>query len=390
MPVRAFRGGLLLVLTLAGGCDSGEGTPVDRLSTFEIVEEFRVGGVMEGLVFDQVWDMSLGTGDHLAVLESDQVTVLSGRGELKARFGRRGAGPGEFLQVSGLGWLGDTIWVGDGGTHRFSLFTPDGELLDVISPVVLAPQHARDLPPRPYFLFPGREILARTNPPFHLLTAGTVDSIPYFLMDTGGAVTRQLFRGPTPQPLWIHNPDSDNPFSGRITDQPFVVDPLVRPSGVDRSIVTVDLDEDTATVHKVSVGGDTLWSTSVPALQRPVTDADIDSVVYEKSESFVTSPAAEGASVLSIRSWVRDALIVPGYWAPIRDVEVGADGTVWVERFGSEQGTEWIVLHKDGGIVGRVALPDGFRVQAVSGNRVAGVVRDDLDVPHVVSYRLHN
>lgn len=85
MSVRSLRVGLLLVLTLASGCDSGEGTPADRLSTFEIVEEFRVGGVMEGLVFDQVWDMSLGPGDQLAVLESDQVTVLSGQGELKAR-----------------------------------------------------------------------------------------------------------------------------------------------------------------------------------------------------------------------------------------------------------------------------------------------------------------
>ncbi len=43
--------------------------------------------------------------------------------------GRRGAGPGEFRNVSSMNWRGDTLWVSDGTLRRIQGFTESGQFL---------------------------------------------------------------------------------------------------------------------------------------------------------------------------------------------------------------------------------------------------------------------
>jgi hypothetical protein len=47
------------------------------------------------------------------------VGVVDGGGRLQ-RFGRAGNGPGEMQQVTGIGWLGDTLYIIDGRLRRIS------------------------------------------------------------------------------------------------------------------------------------------------------------------------------------------------------------------------------------------------------------------------------
>jgi hypothetical protein len=380
---------LLPSLTLVAllGCP-GPNPSTDRLPRLQAVEAFRAGSLDGEVAFDEIRSMAFGDDGSMYVLEVDRVTALSPEGDVSARFGRQGAGPGEFLQPTALGRLADTIWVHDGANHRFSLFSARGDLFDVVSPAIWPASSDGDFPPRPYFMFAGRHLLASMGVPAHLVAMGVVDSVSYFALDAEGGVVRELFRRPPTQPLWIRNPDSDNPYSGRITDQPFIAPALVRGSSSDRSVVAAEVRDSGVTLLKVNLGGDTAWARYLPIAARPVTDADVDSVIRDKAESFVTSPAAEGASILAVRSWIGDALIIPSHWSTIRDMHVGADGAIWVQLPGGEGSAEWIVVGGGSEVVGQVHLPEGVDVHAVSLHNVAGVLRDELDVPYVVSYRI--
>lgn len=70
--------------------------------------------------------MGLLAGGRLAVLDADQIFILSPEGRLLATAGRRGGGPGEFRRPAAISILGDTIFVYDQASRRLSAFLADG------------------------------------------------------------------------------------------------------------------------------------------------------------------------------------------------------------------------------------------------------------------------
>ena len=58
---------------------------------------------------------------------ASQVRVFTSDGGFVRAFGRRGAGPGEYQRLQGLGLLGDTLIVLDGGNARMTLMSIEGE-----------------------------------------------------------------------------------------------------------------------------------------------------------------------------------------------------------------------------------------------------------------------
>lgn len=64
---------------------------------------------------------------------------------------------------------------------------------------------------------------------------------------------------------------------------------------------------------------------------------------------------------------------------------------LWVERSTGpdEEGSEWRVFSPTGVFLGLVRLPQGFRLMSVRSGRVAGVVRDPMDVEYVWVLRVH-
>jgi tripartite motif-containing protein 2/3/tripartite motif-containing protein 71 len=60
-----------------------------------------------------------------------QVTDLDGK--FKRQFGKKGSGPGEFLDPKQLAFDPDgNLWVADSDNHRLQVFTRDGAFLKVI------------------------------------------------------------------------------------------------------------------------------------------------------------------------------------------------------------------------------------------------------------------
>ncbi len=74
------------------------------------------------------------------------------------------------------------------------------------------------------------------------------------------------------------------------------------------------------------------------------------------------------------------------------DILVDPSGAVWLQLHRGEseqdQPQEWLVLDADGTWLGRVTIPDRFRVSDITMDAVLGVWRDELDVEHPQVLRL--
>lgn len=55
--------------------------------------------------------------------------VYDAAGSLKAAFGRRGGGPGEFQGIGTMGFAGDTLWIYDARLRRVTRVASDGTVL---------------------------------------------------------------------------------------------------------------------------------------------------------------------------------------------------------------------------------------------------------------------
>jgi hypothetical protein len=82
-----------------------------------------------------------------------------------------------------------------------------------------------------------------------------------------------------------------------------------------------------------------------------------------------------------------DSAGYPDVWPALTELHVAGPGTVWARRggpIGAEQ--EWDVL-RGGRHIRTVVLPGGVRVLDVAGDRIAGMVTDELDVQYVAVFR---
>lgn len=87
-------------------------------------------------------------------------------------------------------------------------------------------------------------------------------------------------------------------------------------------------------------------------------------------------------------------------FAPFGRFVAGAASELWVGplewslgglvRHATPRGeTVWSVYNRDGALLSDIVLPSGFRLMAAGDNYVAGLSRDDFDVPSVVVYQLN-
>jgi hypothetical protein len=81
--------------------------------------------------FGKVSSAIMGPEERLYVADqlNQEIRVFDLEGDLVTRFGREGQGPGEFLSIYGIGWLGDTLLILDYGNGRIGMTDPDGRWL---------------------------------------------------------------------------------------------------------------------------------------------------------------------------------------------------------------------------------------------------------------------
>lgn len=67
---------------------------------------------------------------YVADAQAREIRVFDASGGLVRRIGRSGSGPGEFMTLQSIGWLGDTLVVLDAGNARVGLMSRTGEWID--------------------------------------------------------------------------------------------------------------------------------------------------------------------------------------------------------------------------------------------------------------------
>lgn len=331
-------------------------------------------------------------GGIIAVLQPQDLTIkfFGPSGKALGRFGRDGAGPGEFRSLGWAGWNGDTLSVEDSGIRRVTFIGPDLRMLKV------AVEPSRILPPR-----------SHPQDPSVLGDAAIVGVLADhgFLLDFFPAPGASL-------PEWIHSTSSSLAMS------------LVHVDSAGRFIkVTADLEDRgprcvsgavpvkipfcshwvtneafahgiafvaaaeaaaTARYHLVLIGsvrGDTLINRDYPYQPMPIARHVADSV----RAKLVATPRLS-----TERRAAYESLNFPKDYPPVRRILVGMDLSVWLEVNRTPAGThQWRVLDATGVVLGEVAFPSNVRLTDVRRDRAWGAAADEDGLESIVRFRVH-
>ena len=307
---------------------------------------------------------ALGAGDTivLPLLLARQLRILDHRGQLVRVIDDVG-------RISGVGFIGDSIWLADGSTRRFEVYPP-GRSRPAVSrryAAMFGPSYVDGDATRthwiPLGLAASGRVVALTEAPLasrraaedlqahdraRLLlrdpesgktdTLGVLDTFRAFMQTT-------RYPGATPSRV-------ANPLKYR---------ELVAMNGAGTRIVLVDFPspQDTITgkviVTAWNADGSLAFRRSVPARLQAITGAEIDAAAG-------TRIVRSGGAAAPAAALGRDDLLAanpPGSMrAPFERLVVGRDGSVWLLESGTQQGgVVWLLLGANGTPRARVAFP---------------------------------
>lgn len=393
------------IALFCGGC-SGDGPTADdpRLAGVAptLVEEVRIAGGEERLV-PIAWEdsrysptVAVSPSGSVAIRQRQYhaVSVYAATGERLGSVGREGEGPGEFTNLSGVGWLGDTLWAAGMGERRVSVFTPELEFERSIPiPTSLRPPPETEDQEPPFFL-PQLSVQA-------LLSGDTLYG--FGLPGVGGAEVPDSIRGRT---LFVRFLED-----GRITRtvgrallgemwyeafpgyRQLVPFPNQTAQGVsaraDRTaFARASVEGDSVGTFALTVldaEGETVFSRRFPFDAVPIPRGVRDSVFDHRERRFQSALSRLQPDVVP-----RFDPPMASVWPPLEHVVVGRQGRIWVEmREREDAGVRpYVVIEADGDEAARLRFPSNMKVVEADGDRIWVIERDRLDIESVVRYRV--
>jgi len=325
-----------------------------------------------------ITDVAALPGDRLAILdqESHQVLLFNHEGELLARFGKEGDGPGEFRELASLLPLpGDSVGVYDSASRTLSVFDGQGNLGRTVSlaEVVQGRFHS--------FLLP--------------LPAGDM----VFLAVSGPGVgfregvfraSRESLRmGPDGEVL-----SSYGSFPGAEVFGGF--------DGAGRALFGTTTYATTVGNRFVVGTGEateiTLFDTT-GAPERIVRWPDHDRTITARHEEelFAAALEAEPAVPRAVMRDIFDRAPRAALLPPYEDLLGTDDGHVWVGAYRGPRYSlrgqrpprrEWLVFDTLGVLAARVETPEGFRPHEVADSRVWGTFTHENGALSLRAYTL--
>ncbi|NIM49630.1 MAG: hypothetical protein GTN62_05350 [Gemmatimonadales bacterium] len=341
-----------------------------------------------------VSDLLVAADGSMYVVQQEErlVRKFASDGELTLSIGRRGRGPGEFLDPRTVGWLADTLMVADWRLRRISAFSPSGDVHYTITTGVRA--SVRHLP---LAVLTNGRILAEQSWNNQEVVEGRETVRHLLLLDREGATVApfaDLAFGIFQAMVEIVVPSGP---TLTFTKHPFSNSDLwdVDPEGSGVVVVTqADLDPDNPqfSVTRLAPSGREEWNRSFRYTPQPVTDAMARDTIAAVTEMFVSYPFfGEQVPHGQIERAVRKAIRMPSVLAPVSAVVAGRDGTTWIRREAvGEQHPAWMVLDEQGVWIAQLRMPAGLRVHQADRHHVWGVELDELDAPRVVRYRVRS
>jgi hypothetical protein len=365
--------------------------PQDEQIRWSLREELRIGSIdEENYTFGRVVGIEVDPQGNIAVNQAQlrEVRIYSPEGQYLRTVGSEGSGPGQFRSVGRMGFRGDSMWVADSPQSRITMFSPEGEVLNTLavrgpriegisrgpaSVAVLAGDgslvaFAAPVDSTETYMYPlirldrsGREIVRfgalRYSPP--MVMKGEVD----------GRVQAYITNWPTSQTgLWDPAP------KGEVV----VVDRPVPTSGA----------QSTFRVQRFGVDGTPVLDVNVPYTPQEIPAPTLDSlyttgfgVLPGGSEAIYQVPQSINDEYLrQMRANVR-------YDVPVTAMEVGHDGTIWLQRENlGRKNVRWNVLDPEGKLIGEFTVPSNLTIFETERGKVWGVITDELDVSYIVRY----
>lgn len=356
--------------------------PDQASGDLEIRELVRLGAPTsedEGVTFGAVGGVEVDAEGTVYVLDelAHLVRVFGPDGEHVRDLGAtRGGGPSDLDNPVEL-FLGleERLWVRDSGNRRYSVFAPDGTATETF-----------------------RRIAGGGGDPV-LTESGVIYESVTSILDPETRLVERSFRGVVPRdgvmlpvdsirrpeplerPFWMveyQATGSRAVVEGGSVGVPFTPERHDRmdPRGGYWTGTT-----DALRFHHISGDGDTIRIVERIAPARPVTSAQADQAVEELRERFD-------------RRLNADPDDLPEHLPLWSDFFLDPDGRLWVERYHPPGGAAgdprtWEIYDSTGVYLGAFALPlAGNPTPAVRRNRLVGVVRDEMNVDHVVVFEI--
>ena len=296
----------------------------------------------------------------------DGIVVLGADLTFEQEVGRMGEGPGEFDWLVTIQILaGDSLYVFDGGLARVTVFEP--RALAVAYTITLphvAPAAGLWRIPRQG----GYVGLRRLR--FHATQRaddqGRIDVV-FSLGKTGEMESDSLYAVPSAEALIVRGQGSV-----MVGPHPYGAEPFLSLLGADRLVYA---NSRFPSVEVLDLAGAVRNSFAVPATAVPVSAAELKARIESEEREAFARVLEQGA---------------PHTWPALTGLVVDDEQRIWVgERSESTSGEwEWTAFAQEGSVVGSVLLPSGFDLYAVRGDRLFGVITDELDVPRIQVYRL--
>jgi hypothetical protein len=345
-----------------------------RIGAAEGAPEYQLGAIG--------W-LDVGADGRVYVLDSQarHVKVFSAAGRYERTIGGPGSGPGEigrgaiFVCVTS----GDTLLVPDLANRRLNRYTTSGTSLSSVPlalergvPFIwrstaagLVAVQVRPIPLAASTPAEAMDAIVRVAP------SGTMrDTL--FTFPSGGSL-RLAGQAPeirlySPEPAWALGAD------GRLYH------------GVNSEY----------RIGMYAAGGRLERVVTKPFSRRPVTEADRRTIL-----DFLMRGWREAGATPAALDRLKGVVTFGDYLPAYASMQAGPDGTLWVQhlqaasQLSAEErraynpledagGRGWDVFDRDGRFLGVVTMPARFAPRVFRGDRIYGVWRDDLDVPHVM------
>lgn len=388
----------LAVLAACGqGGSDGDPDGLAGIERWTTERDLRVGSVDDpDETLTYIRDLEVGPDGTIYTLHRQErlVRTFDSAGTFLGVIGGEGEGPGEFQSPLSMGWVADTLWVLDTDGYQFNQFSPEGEFLGSFRvPFEVREDPNAASPPRAYGLLSDGTVHGEPVAWSHLIATGEITERVPMLMTRDGRVTDTLPAVPFGNNLWaVYDPESPD-RGGSYGQQPFADGPLWSFVPGERATLRVDREAPRAAedasfrVTKLNFSGDTLFTREFSFEPEPVTQAEVDSVLDARA-----GPIGErgflGATEAQAREWAERTLYQPPFRSLVREMTVGRDGSIWLQRAVEADSASWLVLDPSGAPRAEVMLPAGFDLLEADRDRVWGQERDELDVPYLVRFRL--
>lgn len=340
---------------------SNPATPLwDSTTAWRLEEVWRIGRV-EGAgpdVFGSITDLEVDEEGRVFVLDAhaNEIQVFDAAGSFLTRFGRRGAGPGEFRNPAGLTRTpGANIMVVDYGNGRYVTFDAAG------NPISVTPRRF----PREHFPWRGAVDDSGNIYEWSSLRDSTVARAT-LVRRTGETLdTFNLPVEPVPRIEW------EVPGGLTSTDVPFGARFLWWIDAYDPSFWFAR--SDVYRIVRVNLDGDTLL------------------VVEKKFEPIAVTNAERDSVLKNLGRYVRDQggslnpSDIPETKAILSSFQVDPLGNLWVRITRANLAAD--VFNPQGRYLGHLTLPvalSEFPPPQIEADAVYGVAQNELGVPFVV------